>query len=160
MLTEAIDVDIGVLKRRGRADGQMPTVEVIPTADKGAVLRPSRAPAGHSSQRRPTRAIDVVAAIYRAIEINPMAEPSGVNSASPAIDIDIAAGFQARPGMGVLAHRTDSQLVGDAVIDPHSKSAGRKVVAVRIVISVDIDKVTESCHPHAPAVLRSGLKNR
>src|SRR5271163_1740373 len=158
MLTKAIDVDVGILKRCSRAHSQMTTVEVVPTADKGAVLRPSGATGRHASQGRPARAIDIMAAINRAIEIKPVVEPGGVHSASTAVDIDIAAGFQARPGMGVLAHRTDSHLVGDAVIDAHTESTGRKVVAVRVVISIDIDEVAKARHPNTPTILRCGLQ--
>src|ERR1700745_3207605 len=160
MLTKAIDVDVGVLKRCSRADGQMTTVEIIPTADKCAVLRPSGTPGGHATQRRPARAIDIVAAIDRAIEIKPVVEPGGVHSASTAIDIDIAPGLEACPGMGILAQHTNGKLISDAVIDAQGESAGSKVVALCIPIAVHIDKVTESSHPHAPAVFKSGPQKR
>jgi len=62
--------------------------------------------------------------------------------------------------MRVLAHDTERQLIGDAVIDPQAYSAGSEVVTLGIPIRVDIDKVTESSQPHAPAVLRSGLEDR
>ena len=88
-----------------------------------------------------------------------MVEPGGIYSAPTAIDIDISARLQARPRMGVLSHRPDCQLVGNAVIDAHTESAGRKIVALCVRIRVDIDKITESRHPHAPAVFRSWLEH-
>src|SRR5580693_798417 len=89
-----------------------------------------------------------------------MAEPGSIQPAASAIDVDITARLLARPGMGVLSHHPDSQVIGDAVIDAHTDSAGREIVALCIPIAVHIDKVTESSHPHAPAVFRPGLENR
>ena len=62
--------------------------------------------------------------------------------------------------MRVLAHHSDRQLIGDPVIDAQADSAGREVVTFCIRIGVHTDKVTESSHPHAPAVFRPGLEDR
>src|SRR5580693_6926198 len=89
-----------------------------------------------------------------------MVEPGSVQPAASTIDVDITARLERRPGMRVFAHSTDRQLIADPVIDSQAESAGSEVVTVCIRIAVHIDKVTESSHPHAPAVFRSGLEDR
>ncbi len=62
--------------------------------------------------------------------------------------------------MGVVAHHSYRELIGDAVIDAQADSAGGEVVPLCIPIAVHIDKVTESSHPHAPAIFRCVLEDR
>src|SRR5271166_3329260 len=138
----------------------MTKVEIVTAANKRAPLRSLGAAGGESSEAGAARFIGIVAAINCSIEIKPMVEPGCVQPASSTIDVDITARLERGPGMRVLAHRTDRQLIADPVIDSQAESAGIEVVTVCIPITVHIDKVTESSHPHAPAVLRPGLKDR
>src|SRR6201984_1961955 len=154
LLAKAIDVDVGILKGCDRADRQLTTTKVIPTADKRAELLSPGTSGRHSSQRGPAGAIAVVTAIDCTVQINPVVGPGGVYPASTAVDLDIAARLQAGPRMSVLSHRADCQLISNAVVGADTESTGRKVVAVRIGISVDAYKVAKTGHPHTPAVLR------
>src|ERR1700760_2199960 len=97
--------------------------------------------------------------INRGIEINAMVGPGRVEAASSAIDIDIATWLERGPGVRVVTHHPDRQLIGDPVIDSYTNSAGGEVVTLRIPIAVHIDKVTEASHPDTPAVLWSGLQD-
>ena len=70
-----------------------------------------------SPASRSGRSIVVVAAINGPIEIKPMVCQVAYTPAAPAIDIDMTARIERGPGMRVLAHHPDRQLIGDPVID-------------------------------------------
>src|ERR1700731_3740333 len=153
-------MDIGVLKRSDGSGGQLAKMEIVPATDKRAPLRSLGAPGCESSQTGAARIIGVVAAVNGCVEVNPMAKPGCVQSASSAIDIDIATGAERSPGMRVLAHGADGQLVGYSIIDTQADSTSREIITLSISVAVHIDKVTESGHPHSPTIFRRVLKYR
>ena len=106
------------------------------------------------------RIIVVVAAVNGGIEIKPVVEPGRVQPASSTIDIDMTARAERGPGMRIVAHHADRQLIGDAIVDPQADSAGGEVVALGIPVAVHTDKVTESSHPDAPTIFRGVLEDR
>jgi hypothetical protein len=89
-----------------------------------------------------------------------MVVPGNLHSPSPTIDIDMTA---RRESVHVCAYSPITpigQLIRDAVIDAQTYSAGSEVVALCIRVRVHVHKVTESSHPHTPAVFRSALEDR
>src|SRR5580698_7543545 len=97
--------------------------------------------------------------VSRGIKIDPMIVPGRVETASSAIDIDISTILERGPGVRVVAHYPDCQLIGDPVIDPHADSAGSEVVTLAIAVAVHVDKVTEASHPDTPTIFRCVLKD-
>src|ERR1700722_11374244 len=135
-------------------------MEIVPAADKCAPLRSLGAPGGESSQTGAARIIGFVAAVNGCVEVNPMVKPGCVQSASSAIDIDIATGVERSPGMRVLAHSADGQLVGYSITDTQAYTPGLEIITLSISVAVHIDKVTEPGHPEAPTILRRVLEHR
>src|SRR5271165_461677 len=146
-LRKVIDIHIGVLERGNRAGAEMTKVHVVAAADKGAELRASGASGSETADRRTAGCIDVVASVDSAVEIQPAIKPVCVNSAATAVDIDVSARFQARPGVRILSHDSDCQLIVDPVIDSQAESSGRKIVTVSIVVAVHIYKITKTGDP-------------
>src|SRR5208337_4393365 len=157
-LRKVIDIHIGVLERSNRAGAEMTKVEVVAGADKGAELRASGASGSETADGRTAGVVYVVASIDSAIEIQPAIKPACVDSAATAVDVDVSARFQARPGVRVLSHDPDDQLIREPEINPKAHSAGRKVVAVGIVVAVHIYKITKPGDPDPPAVFRPWLQ--
>src|SRR5580704_8935379 len=159
VLAESVHVRVGVLQRSNRTDGQRTKVKIVPAADERAQLCSLGATGGKSTQARAARMVAVVAAVDGGIEINPVVGPGRVDPASSAIDINTATRLERGPGVRVLAHHPNRQLIGDSVIDTKADSAGGEIVPVGVRIGVHADKVTKPSHPHTPAVLRSRLEN-
>src|SRR5882757_5574800 len=103
-------------------------MKIVPGADKRAPLRSLGAAGDEPSQSGTTRIIGVVATVNRSIEINPMVVPGRVQSASTAIDIDMATWIERGPGMRVVSHDADRQLVRDPVVDAQADSTRREIV--------------------------------
>src|ERR1700730_13658050 len=99
-----------------------------------------------------------MAAVNCAIKIEPVIVPGGVDTTSSAIDIHVAGRVNRGPGVGIIAHYPDSQLVGDPEIQTQSHSAGGEVVTLRISVGVYTNKITEAGHPDAPTVFTVMLK--
>src|ERR1700722_18576829 len=137
----------------------MTKVKIVTATEKRAQLRALGITGGNPRQPGAARIIVVVAAVNGSIEINPVVVLGRIQSAPTTINIDLTARIESGPGMRVLAHHSDCQLIGDAVIDPKTHSAGGEVVPVRVSIGVHTDKVTESSHPHTPAVFTARLKD-
>src|SRR3984957_16703533 len=159
-LAEAVDVHLSILKRGGWTDAQLAKMEIVAAAEKRPPLRSFGAATGEPSQTGTVRIIVVVAAVDCSIEKNSMVVPGRVQPASSTIDIDMATWLKRRPGMRIVAHHADNELIGDAVIDPQADRAGREAVAPGIRIAVHADEITRSHDPHAPMVFWSGLKSR
>src|SRR5580700_427289 len=101
-----------------------------------------------------------MAAINGCIQIEPVVEPGRVHSASSSISVDMTTRIETGPRMRVVTHHPNRKVIQDAVVDTQAYSAGGKVVSLCIRVRVHSDKITESRHPDAPTILRSGLKYR
>src|ERR1700730_10576134 len=85
--------------------------------------------------------------------------PSGIDSPPPTIDIHMAGWINRGPGVGIISHHPDGQLIGDPEIDPQGHSASGEVVALGVSIGIDTNKVTETGHPDAPTIFGGVLEN-
>src|SRR5208283_4010249 len=157
-LRKVIDIHIGVLERSNRAGAEMTKVEVVAGGDKGAELRASGASGSETADGRTAGVVYVVASIDSAIEIQPAIKPACVDSAATAVDVDVSARFQARPGVRVLSHDPDDQLVRNTEVNPKAHSAGSKIVTFGVVVAVHINKITKTGDPDPPAVFRPRLQ--
>src|ERR1700735_2882635 len=100
-----------------------------------------------------------MSAVNGSVKIESVAKPGCIDSPAPAVDTEVTARVKRGPGMCILAHHTDGQLIGDPVIEAETDSAGSKVVALGISIAIDVDKVTKAGHPDAPTIFRSMLQD-
>jgi hypothetical protein len=85
-----------------------------------------------------------MAAVDGSVNIDPVAEPGCVHPSASAIDIDMTAWVKVCPDVRILAHHADRQLVGDAVVEAQTDSAGGEVVPLSLPITVHVDKVPEA----------------
>ena len=121
----------------------MTQVEIVAAAHKSAELCAITVAVGVSLKSAPAGVVTVVTAIDPSIDIKATVEIRGIEPASGAVDINTS-WSQIAPGMGVVAHQSKCQMIGEPVIDSQVDPTGREFIASGIKIRIDKHKVAKA----------------
>src|ERR1035437_1696028 len=134
LFAEAVQLDVGVIKGRSRAELPATTRPVVTDRDKAIKLGAIGGAVFVALEAGATCFIVVPAASGRRVHIEAAGEVGGVNAGLALIDIDAAIVDQVSLGVGIAAVDTEDEVIGHAVVRPDREPTRVKSVAVHVGI--------------------------